>query len=198
MRTIALAVLLLAVSFATVFAQNYRLEFYGDEALTSCELSYSSPGLVKVHMLVNGQGGPLSAIQFNANKPACMRNAAWIADVWEQTTVRGIYQNTQNPDRVDVILYCSSDTPPFRAHNLPVYLGWIWFSVTGPSDPCCVYQASAPALSPTPNLIMCNQQGIEYPVTTAPLVMNPNETCRCGLPLPTKASTWGSVKALYR
>ena len=116
MRTIALAVLLLAVSFATVFAQNYRLEFYGDEALTSCELSYSSPGLVKVHMLVNGQGGPLSAIQFNANKPACMRNAAWIADVWEQTTVRGIYQNTQNPDRAIGGGTCERTEPPHHRY----------------------------------------------------------------------------------
>jgi hypothetical protein len=195
-RTIAISLAILALSTPFARAQDYRLEFHSDEALSSCELAVSSPGLIKVHMLVTGQGGPLAGLSFRAIKPACMRSAVWIADVWEQTTVRVYYGTTQNG--VDVIPDCPPNTPPFVARYLPVYLGWIWFSVTEPTDPCCIYEPAKKPSDPYMYLIMCSDFGADKPMTAGKLVMNPNDTCRCDLPLATQQSTWGGVKALYR
>jgi len=175
-------------------AQNYRLEFHSDEALTSCELAVTSPGLIKVHVLVTGDG-PLGGVNFKALKPPCMRSAVWLTDVWNQPTIYVVVGTTQRPDGVILIPNCEPD-PPNTLRFLPVYLGWIWFSVTEPTDPCCVY---GPGPSPTrtaPTFWLCTDYD-ERPIAARPLVMNPNESCRCDVPLATRQTTWGAVKALY-
>lgn len=196
MRAIRLSIAIAFLVSSTAIAQNYRLEFHSDEALTSCELAVTSPGLIKVHMLVAGEGGPLAGVTFKAVKPACMRSAVWIADVWEQTTIRSIAGTTQHPNGVDALLDCPPNIPPFVSRYLPVYLGWIWFSVTEPTDPCCVYEPTKQPGDPFMVLIMCNDFS-GFPMTAGKLVMNANESCRCDMPLATRQTTWGAVKALY-
>jgi hypothetical protein len=195
MRTIALAVLLLAVTFSTVFAQNYRLEFYADEALTSCDLAVTGPGLVKVHMLITGEGN-LWGISFKAVKPPCMQNASWIADVWQQAGLVGNNGNTQatRGEGVDVAFDCVP---------LPRYIGWIWFSVTGPIPACCAYSPQHGSYSGdvgfpgNMEILLCGP-GLPVPMGGRGVVINPDATCACNLPLPTKQTTWGAVKDLYR
>jgi len=184
-------------------AQNYRLEFHSDEALSSCELSVNTPGLLKVYMLFTGGAGYFGGISFKAPKPACMDNATFLADAWND--LDGAIGNTQGTgpwQGVDVVIHCGP---------LPRYLGFILYSVTGPASPCCTYApASGSAGGRTPygqfmEAILyenCTGPGIQHqtsvPASAKGLVMNPNETCRCDIPLAVLPTTWGSVKALYR
>lgn len=195
MRAICLSIAILSAVSTTAIAQNYRLEFHSDEALTSCELAVTSPGLIKVHMVVTGQGGPLAGVNFKALKPPCMRSAVWFADVWQQPTIRATAGNTQAVNGVDAILDCNPPPPNFLRY-LPVYLGWIWFSVTEPTDPCCVYGPGPTPLQTTPTIWMCTDF-FAMPMATRALVMNPNNSCRCDGPVATHQTTWGAVKALY-
>jgi hypothetical protein len=207
MKAICFGVMFLAISSSSssiAFGQaDYRLEFYGDEALSSCELAMTTPGIVKVHMLVTGTGN-LAFIQFKAPKTACMGSAVWITDAWQQPPMRAYDGNTQGTvgQGVDVIFEC---------HPLPVYIGSIWYSISEPAQSCCRYEPlpgsrhgeitfpgymtiglwSHCAEVPHPDLT-------QAPMSGKGIVINPNETCVCSGPLPTQQSTWGSVKALYR
>ena len=198
MRIIGLAALLLAMVSTVVFAEvTHRLEFYADEGLSSCELAMNTPGLVKVHMVVTGPG-ILRGISFKAPKPSCMTNVTSLTDVWQQPDA--LAGNTQAG--VDVLFVCAP---------LPRYLGWIWYSVAGPVSTCCAY---APEPGSAGGSIMfpgylhvvlvpaCTEPDIYFPESVPAdakgLVVNPDATCRCDLPLPVQPTTWGSVKALYR
>jgi hypothetical protein len=204
MKVVYLSVVLLLTSFAIANAQvNHKLEFFADEGLSICELTMNTAGLVKVHMVVTGPGN-FRGISFKAPKPACMTNATWIADIWQQPGMEVYVGNTQQADDygVDVVFTCSP---------LPRYLGWIWYNVAGPASSCCAY---APAPGAGNGFIVfpgylhlmlfstCNVNEIAYlqqvPAATKGLIVNPNETCRCNLPVATRQSTWGGVKALYR
>ena len=107
MKLIFIASLILAFTSSFASAQAHRLEFYGDEALTSCDLAVTTPGLVKVHMLVTGPGN-VGAISFKAPKPACMEDAVWISDNWTQPPMYAYAGNTQATvgHGVDVIFGC--------------------------------------------------------------------------------------------
>lgn len=198
MKTICLAALLV-VSFSSVSLgqANHRLEFYADEALSSCELAMNTPGLVKVHMVMTGPG-IFRGISFKAPKPACMTNVIFVADVWHQQLA--IVGNTQTG--VDAVFICGP---------MPRYLGWIWYSVAGSVSTCCPYApepGSASGFIAFPGYLhailvpACTEPDIYHTqsvlATTKGLVVNPNEMCRCDLPVATQPSTWGAVKALYR
>jgi len=198
MRTIGVAVLLLVVTSLPALAQ-YELQFYADEAATSCELSVPAPGLVKVHMLVTGQG-LVGGVAFKAVKPPCMENATWISDIWQ-----GMYAYSGNTQAtvglnngVDVVLNCGP---------LPRYIGWIWFSVTGPIPSCCTYAPQPGSNSPgnayPMEIVLLDDctpaaQTHEAPMTGRGLVINADASCACNLPVATRPSTWGAVKGLYR
>jgi hypothetical protein len=211
MRVIALAVCIVLASSALASGQaGFRLEFYADETLSSCELAVNTPGLVKVHMVVTGPpGAKLSSMAFRAPKPPCMTNAVWLTDVWVQPGMVSYQGNTQGTVGtganvgVDVFFLCQS---------LPYYVGWIWYSVSGPADPCCAY-APSPGSStndvPFPGYLYViafhkcpawSQDDTPYDprMTAKGLMINANSTCRCDLPLATEPATWGKVKALYR
>jgi hypothetical protein len=200
MKIIGLAALLLAIASTVVSAQvTHRLEFYADEGLLSCELAMTTPGLVKVHMLVTGQGY-LGAMSFKAVKPPCMGNAVWIADVWQG--LAGYIGNTQATvhNGVDVVFECGP---------LPRYIGWIWYSVTEPATPCCMYAPSPgsagggitfPGYMEIDVWDKCTEPHGLYVerMSGKGIVINANATCACSGPLPVQPTTWGSVKALYR
>jgi hypothetical protein len=127
-----------------------------------------------------------------------MRSAVWIADIWDPSAVRGYYGNTQatNENRgADVVVDCAP--PNNQYHYLPVYIGWIWYSMTESTDPCCDYKAGPAGLDASAEIMMCTDYFLR-PMDSSHVVMNPNATCRCDLPVTTQPTTWGSVKALYR
>jgi hypothetical protein len=146
-------------------------------------------------MVVTGQGGPVVGVSFKAPKPACMGSAVWIADVWQQPIVLSYYGNTQHKDGVETSIDCVP-TPPIQAPYLPLYLGWIWYSVAAPASNCCAYAPEGILGDPTPVLRMC-EDFVNRPVQARGLVVNPDATCRCDIPVGTKQTTWGAVKALY-
>jgi hypothetical protein len=205
---LSIVTMILVLTASSGFADNREVAFYADEGLSSCELQMSTPGLVKVHMLVTGQGNA-GAVQFKAPKPACMNDATWVADVWS-TEVLAWVGNTQGAG-VDVVFECGP---------LPRYLGYIWFGVTNPAEACCEYapQPGGGATVVFPgHLAMVVFKSCEYlekvrevRANAKGLIVNADDTCRCnsrpdGAPqasqsllTTTRQTTWGAVKALYR
>jgi len=161
MKGLWMALALVSVGAGTAFGQGpYRLEFYADRALSSCELFLGTPGEVKVHMVITGQGS-LAAISFKAPKPACMRSAEWIADSFQN--VYGIAGSTQLPGGVDVIFNCAP---------LPQYIGAILYEVTEPADACCEYEPLPNSNYPGSMLILLWPQcPPEYEDETIPFPM---------------------------
>jgi hypothetical protein len=202
MRVICVSIAILVMLSSAALAQaNYRLEFYADEGLSSCELAMTTAGLVKVHMLVTGHGH-LAAMSFKAVKPPCMGNAVWIADIWQG--LAAYYGNTQataGSNGVDVVFECAP---------LPRYVGWIWFSISEPAAPCCMYGPSPGSWGGRITFPGYMELDIWDTCTPAPdglaavpmsgkgLVVNANATCACNGPVAVQPTTWGSVKALYR
>lgn len=200
MRATCLAALFVALFVSAASASGqFFVAFYADRNGTSCDIAANNPGFLEVHVVLEGSG-LATGTGFRALKPPCMRSAVWIADAWnpEGGVATGTLGNTQHPDGVGVFFVC---------HSLPVYLGRIMYIVTEPTDPCCRYEPT-PFLGEGPpyNIKMflmseCNVPNFDlFSEAAQPkgVVMNPNASCMCDLPLPVHDTTWGAVKALYR
>jgi len=205
MRSAVLALVLLLFGSAA-YASTHRLAFYADRELTSCNLVAVTPGLLGVHIVLEGDG-LISSLTFRAVKPACMRSAVWVADAWALDGGQGLQApgNSQDAWGADVVI--KNGCQP-----APIYLGQILYLLTEPTAPCCVYEPGpylGPFLGGDPAINIavvdkCNPPpgipvDLEFETATSKgLIMNADATCPCQQPLPVRPSTWGSVKALYR
>lgn len=198
----ALVTVALILSFVPAsWAANYKLEFHSDQALSSCELAITSPGFVKVYMVLTGSPGFFGGVEFKAPMPVCMTNSVWLGDIWD-TRINGAGNTQATGGAYGVTAFVGTCEP------LPRYLGYIWYNVTGPVSSCCPY-APQPGKFDGPatyiNAVIwttCTISGFgggsEGPIQGSGIVVNADQSCRCDLPLATQESTWGSVKALYR
>jgi hypothetical protein len=196
MKTFAMALVmgLSLIIATTVFSQN-RLDLFTDAAGTQCELVDSGSALRNIYVFLNGTAPALS-VEFAAPRPACWQGATWVGDVLPGP--RFWVGNTQ----IDFIVSTYDPTVEVgQCRTPPVFICSMLFVATGASLPCCTVSVVAPIVHPSSflplNYIDC--LFAEQPLAIGQsITINPNETCRCNLPLATESTTWGRVKSLYR
>jgi hypothetical protein len=167
---------------------GYRVEFSGDNAMSSCALANNGVGLTSIHMFMIG-GASTTGVLFSAYIPACWGGSTWLGDVLAEPWLT--IGTTQ--DAIGLTIAFG------ECRSLPLYLGAInFFGVAGAS--CCefpVTHATAWDDHTTPALgVDCTFLGWE--ASGGRVIVNADASCPCQQPLAIEQSTWGAVKALYR
>lgn len=165
---------------APCYAQE-KIELFADANRTTCELTDTSPGTVTVHVFLTGPDTATLA-GFRARVPDCWTGATWVYDYSIYTTI-GFSQGEWS------VAFGLCLTPP-------IHVGEITYETTGSAPPCCEYPIQQPISFPL-QYVDCGFAEIDA-LPGQSVMINPNESCRCTLPLATEPATWGRVKALYR
>jgi hypothetical protein len=183
-RMMLLAGLVWALCSSSARAQGNRIVFFADEAMSICELVDDGLAIRAVHVFLLGSE-PSTGAGIAAPKPACWSGATWVGDIVPVTEGGGgQYGNSQT---VLSIAFGACLSPP-------LHVATINYFTTGVAGDCCGYNV-VPGVT---RYVACVTFD-EVPAAPAPpLIINPNETCRCGQPVAAEASTWGRVKSLYR
>jgi len=179
----SICVLAPAVSHAQ---SDWKLELFSDSQLSSCAVNFTGPGLFQIHIVHTGSGESF-VVGFALYPPACM-TGFWAGDRFD----------TQN-----LILGSSQDNAGVGISYrgcvaLPVYLGYVQFYATTPSEACCEFRASDPS-SVASRLEGGNCEDFTaVPIESGRVILNPTPNCPCESPVAVQSTTWGGIKALYR
>ena len=160
-------------------AQSTKIELSADVNRTSCEL-VDQGGFFTIYVFQTGSFQS-TAVRFKAAKPACWLGATWVGD-------SSTYVSLGNSQTDWSVAYGACKT-------LPVLVGQINYQAAGASLPCCEAVVTAPPIE----FVYTDCSFAEHPLVPGQkVVINPDQSCPCNLPLATEQSTWGRVKSLYR
>jgi len=174
-----------------VHAEN-SFDLYADQAMTQCALVDQAPGLQQVHVFLTGTEMARHVV-FTAPRPDCWQGASWVGDILPGP--RGTVGNTQIG--FGSTLYGNEMV---QCKTPPVFVCSMLFVTSGASLPCCDYVVvpkPLPGEPYAPEYIDCTY-GEQPAHVGRKVVINPNESCPCELPVKTEPTTWGRVKSLYR
>jgi hypothetical protein len=178
LKKLLLVTAIMAIA-ANVHAQTTKVELFADANGTSCELVDQGTALRSIYVFHTGTASS-TGLRFKVSKPDCWLGATWVGDVSPFVTV-----GSSSLDWSVAYVACKT---------LPVYVGQINYFATGASLPCCEIVAQ-----PAFQFVWTDCDFGEHPLVAGQkVVINANESCRCGGPLATETSTWGRVKSLYR
>jgi len=183
------AILLLCAAPAPSFSEN-KIGLYADIAASGCEIADNTPGYQLIYVFLTGTA-PATGVVFSAPIPPCWQGATFLGNGWPG--YRGADGNTQ--DSFFITLY-----PPgnLACPTPPVLICTIIVGTTGQSLPCCEMRVKATADNPNFTYFDCTAI-VQHPFSSGQkIVVNPNASCPCMLPVTTQPSTWGRVKSLYR
>ena len=184
---VALTALCFAVSAANA-DPLYRVEFSGDNAMTTCTLAGNGVGVTAIHVFLLGSEGA-TAVLFGADIPACWGGTTWLGDVLAEPWLS--IGTTQEPLGLSIAFG--------ECRSLPLYLGSINFvGVAGSS--CCEFPVTHPTawdnFATPAQAVDCVFE--DWDASGGRVIVNANTTCLCEQPLAVEESTWGRVKSLYR
>lgn len=174
-RAMLYACVLIGAAASAAPAQDDKIELFSDQGMSSCELSYTGPGLRSVHMFHTGTQGALGG-EFMAPKPACWTGATWIGDAIAPPFL------TLGSTQSGIAFAFGECLQP------PVYLGAINYLVTDAGGTCCLYSALPSPTSPAPgNLVVydCNLTDLRLATAGSKVMVNPTVDCpNCEEPPP--------------
>lgn len=187
-RFLIAAFLTLCIAAAASADPVYRVEFSGDNAMTTCTLAGNGVGPTSIHAFLIGPTGT-TAVLFAAYIPACWSGATWLGDVLAEPWLT--LGTTQEDGGLSVAFG--------ECRSLPLYLGTVnFFGVAG--SPCCEFPVTHPTVwqnFATPaQVVDCDFT--EHDASGGRVIVNADSSCPCDQPLAAEESTWGRVKALYR
>ena len=192
MKHLAAFVLCGIVFIATTAKAQDRIDLFSDQAGTQCSL-IDDGGLKAVYVFVSGPNGAI-AIQFAAPRPACWLGATWVGDGFPGP--RGPIGNTQTGIQLPLF------APGIGECKTPPVLACImYFVTTGASQPCCdlvVLPTTSYPIEPYGLEYLDCSFGVHPALAGHKVVINPDASCPCQLPVATEPTSWGRVKALYR
>jgi hypothetical protein len=181
MKSLLLLAFVSAALIANPVHAQQKIELFADANRTMCELTDTSPGTVTFHVFMTGPDTATLA-GFRARVPDCWTGATWVADYSDYTTI-GFSQGEWS------VAFGLCLTPP-------IHVGEITYQTAGSAPPCCEYAIQQPISFPL-QYVDCGFAEIDA-FAGQSVMINPNESCRCMLPVATEAATWGAVKSLYR
>ncbi len=188
-RMLLAALAVLCIGATVAGAANYRVEFSGDNTLSSCALASNGVGPTSVHVFLVGDGG-VTAVLFGASIPSCWSGATWIGDQVANPNWLRIGSTQQDLGLSIAFGECLS---------LPLYLGTVNFFGTTEA-PCCAFPVTHPAVwenfSTPAQVADCNFYEVD--AAGGSVIVTAGPACPCQQALATEQSTWGRVKSLYR
>ena len=155
---------------------------------TDCRITDDEPGQVLIHIIVR-EAGEVAAVQFAAPTPGCWNGVTWIGD------------NIAFPVSI-------GDTQLGLAIGFgsclesPIYVGYMAFSTSGQSSPCCEYPVikviddGFPEI-PGPIMIQCPAM-MEVVGLSGAAVVNVGSGCDCLQVVAVHSTTWGGVKEMFK
>lgn len=182
---VAISILCLAALDNAYGQSDDVISLWADAGMNSCEIVDAGSGFVQVHMFHTGSQ-PAHGVGFLAPTPACWEGATFFGDY--VAAPLGAGGNSSHGTEL-IIVYPECIVPP-------VYLGYMYFHVSGGAQPCCSYPVLPRANSVAIDIVDCNFS--ERAGSGGYAVVNANSSCRCPAPVATERSTWGRVKSLYR
>lgn len=169
-----------------------EIQLYTERNGQHCYLIDTHPGFADIHMVDIEPSQPY-AVTFSATKPRCWTGATWVSDnfVWPL-----VLYNTQNYTRGVAVAYGGC------LETGPVYLGYMRFWTTGEAPACCRYTVNG-VIYLDDDIVTLNCGDVERAGTGGEIVINPDQSCMCELPLPqlplpTQETSWGQIKSLYQ
>ncbi len=186
MRLLWLLFLLVLAPAASHAQSDWKLEMFSDAQMSSCAVNFNGPGLFQIHFVHTGSGESM-AVGFALYPPACMTGAFWAGDRFDT--------------QFDILSFTQADIGVAIAYRgcvaLPVYLGYVQFYATAPSEACCEYRASEATFVGVQFIgVDCALEAV--PVESGRVILNPTPNCPCESPVATQSTTWGGIKSLYR
>ena len=199
---------LLTICFLTFLASSALGQAAGtiylcaDSLGYSCSIQDTSPGIVKVHMIVDLPNG--WAVDFGAPKPECWTGATYLGEAIVTDIPLG---NTQSDIGLTATIgIVGSGICSEGASNSPKYIGFMSYITTGQAPTCCEYPVIKTIDTydeiPGPVGAVCSDL---YSSSVDIVLMqggsafiNPNSSCPCMITVPAEKHTWGEIKALYQ
>jgi hypothetical protein len=175
----------LALFATTAFSQAGSIMLFSDPGATNCDV-YDIPGLVVVyvvHMYTSGATGA----QFRVDHMSWGAGTLmWIADAVTPPYVP--VGNSQTGIQIGYGLCMIS----------PNLILQIQYLAQGLSPPCSYIQVVSHPTATPPGILVadCAIPPILWPATGGDVVVNPDPTCMCDIPV--QETTWGQIKALYQ
>jgi len=180
MRRTVLFACLLAFCASPLAAQGGRIGLYGDPYASDCSVNETAGQVYDVYVFhVNTLGSTGS--QFSIPIPTCSQ----VIYAGESPAFDLVYGDSQNGI---AITYGTCRSGTFRIMRIGYYAASL-------AEPCCEYPVLPDPREPAGILgADCNFD--LYTMTASPLIINPNATCDCAVPV--EDTSWGRIKSLYR
>jgi hypothetical protein len=173
---------------ATASAQFGVIGVYTDQMASGCEIADGGQGVVNLYV-VHTLGAGATAVQFKL-QPSAGFGATFIGDTYPFELYLGNSQTGISIAYGD----CLSGTV--------VVLG-VTYLFLGSSDTCSYIdvvgdpaEVNYPGEPIVADCLPMFERAV-HPIQGTRFMVNPDQICRCVLPVPVRESTWGQIKALY-
>ncbi|MEE9268772.1 MAG: hypothetical protein V3V49_00765 [Candidatus Krumholzibacteria bacterium] len=180
MKRLLFAACIVVALPVVALAQTGQIGLFADPGGNGCTVTDNSPGPITVYVVLTDHGGA-GACDFMV-QPGPGFLGSWVSDTWIFATTQG------TSDKGISIIFGSCEPTP--THVLTInYVG------AGTSSPCSSIDVvgNTNVTPPSPSITSC--VGSKNPVPVRSVVVNPDVTCNCIVPV--EETTWGRIKALY-